>query len=151
MARHFSSAEEAAQYLEVTVDEAVQNINLQSLSKARRATNYLRNAALDVLAGQRSGKTYRLPNKQRTYQASAPGESPAVRTGDLKNRWRKQVLGQKNGNDLHIVARIRSDMPYSDMLEEGTSKMAPRPYKDKVRQMAMPKIKAIYGSGGFVI
>lgn len=76
-----------------------------------------------ILRGSRSGRIYRVPGTQRTYQASAPGEAPASRLGDLRTSYR--FLVRKNevlvGTPLH----------YAVPLEKGSRKMAPRPHLKK--------------------
>lgn len=140
-----TSAADEAEYLKVEMDEIVKSMNKQARSRARRATNALRNSALDVLSGSGHGRTYRLPSSKATYVASAPGETPAVRTGDLRKKWRQYSLAKGKADGVEITARIKSDMPYSDYLDEGTGKMAARPYKQKVIDGAKPKIIQIYG------
>ena len=36
------------------------------------------------MTGQKSGRVYKIPGTDRTYQASAPGQAPAVRTTFLR-------------------------------------------------------------------
>lgn len=55
-------------------DKAVGKIAFEVESKAKQ-----------LMQGGRSGRTYRVPGTKRTYTASAPGEPPAVVTGNLKN------------------------------------------------------------------
>ena len=70
------------------VKEAVKDTKQEVAARAVRASNELRNAALNVLRGQRTGRVYRKPHtKHATYTASAPGEPPAVRTGMLRMSW----------------------------------------------------------------
>ena len=126
------------------------------------AANELRNASQLVLRGQRSGRIYSLPGtgrvkynkRKRTaaitykkYQASAPGEPPAVRFGHFRQSWQPSahaVFGS-------YISRIESDRRTDDgrhnlgeILEHGTSKMAPRPYQDRILEKAEPKIVRIY-------
>lgn len=137
---------EGAEYLRVEVDETVKRLNQKARSRARRAANALRNSATKVLAGERHGKEGRVPNTRAKYTMSAPGEPPAVRTGNLRRNWRQYVLAEEHTGGTKITARIKSDMPYSDYLDQGTSKMAARPYKEKVKDGAMPKINEIYSN-----
>ena len=137
---------EGAEYLRVEVDETVKQLNQEARSQARRAVNVLRNSAMRVLAGKRHGKIGRVPNTKTRYIMSAPGEAPAVRTGNLRRNWRQYVLAEEHTGGTRITARIKSDMPYSDYLDEGTSKMAARPYKEKTKNMAMPEINEIYSN-----
>ena len=117
--------------------------------RAYRASNELRNAELYVLRGQRRGKKYRVPGTRRKYTASAPGESPAVRTGVFRLSWGTHVHVEKNGAHFRAVSAIESKeraggRRLGAMLENGTCRIAPRPYKQKVIDRALPKIKAIY-------
>lgn len=87
----------------------------------------------------------------RHYTASAPGEPPAVRTGAFRNSWHpRSYWNTVSGGGLRTHSEIQSNITtkngqnLGDMLENGTRKMAPRSYKDKVRQKAMPAIKRIY-------
>ena len=56
-----------------------------------RAVNAIRNAELEVLRGKRSGRVYRKPHTKSHYTASAPGEPPARRTGNLRLNWNGTV------------------------------------------------------------
>ena len=131
------------------VKNTVDGVNKEVSSRAYRASNELRNASLRVLSGHRSGRTYRVPYTKRTYIASAPGESPANRTGVFRLSWGTHIHVEKTGTTFKAVSAIESNVMakgelLGEMLEHGTSRMKPRPYKQKVRDMAMPKIKEIY-------
>ena len=107
--------------------------------------NALRNAELEVLKGQRGGKRYRKPHSKRTYQASSPGEPPARRTGALRLQWAKGVEGGSSGSGgAKYTAYIESQVPYAGYLENGTSKMAARPYVEKIKEKALPEIESIF-------
>ena len=110
-------------------------VDAQLPSRAFRAANELRNASLIVLRGQGGGRTYKKPTGG-TYTASAPGSPPAVRTGTLRNSWRPTP----NGNN----PAIETGTPYTGYLEYGTSKMAARPFEQKIIEAAQPAIDAIY-------
>lgn len=117
------------------------------------AANELRNAELDVLRGQRGGRIYTVPGTKAKYQASAPGQPPAVRTGAFRLSWRPKasvVFGS-------YISRIESDLQVGtrrsyvlgELLEKGTSKMSPRPYQDKILEKAEPEIVKIYSRNYF--
>ena len=113
------------------------------------ASNQLRNASIFVLRGTRNGRVYLVPGTKQHYKASAPGESPANRTGIFRNSWGTHVHVEKNGVHFRAVAAIESKERagghlLGEMLENGTGKMKPRPYKQKVIDRALPKIKEIY-------
>jgi Bacteriophage protein of unknown function (DUF646). len=73
------------------------------------------------MAGQRTGRVYRVPGTRARYTASAPGESPAVRTGVLRASYRTEV------SRTALEAYLGSDLDYSLWLERGTPNMEPRP------------------------
>ena len=80
---------------------------------------------LRLSTGKRSGRIYRVPGtKHVTYQASAPGESPAKRLGDLFGRMNYKV--QKQGNTYRVG--VGSPLIYAQWLEMGTRKMEARPF-----------------------
>lgn len=132
-------------------------------SRTYRASNELRNSALLVLRGQRSGRRYKVPGtykrqrdkttgkmrRGRYYTASAPGEPPAVRTGTFRNSWQPDP----RYSDAYGVywARISSDArtdngrhTLGEVLENGTSRMAPRPHHDRILQHAEKRIVKIF-------
>lgn len=131
--------------IRATVKDQVANVNRQVMSRGVRAVKVLRNAELRVLKGQRSGRAYRVPFSNATYKASAPGEPPARRTGNLRLHWNGQVRskGTSRGG-VAVSAELESQEPYAGYLENGTSKMAPRPFVDKIKEEAMPEIQKIY-------
>ena len=140
------------------INKEVQN---QMGSRAYRASNELRNSALVVLRGQRSGRRYKVPGtyrrqrdktdgkmkRGRYYTASAPGEPPAVRTGAFRMSWQPSahvVFGS-------YISRIESDTRtdngkynLGELLEGGTSRMAPRPFEESIVEKAKNKIQRIY-------
>lgn len=132
--------------IKAVVREQVTEINRKAVSRGVRAVNAIRNAELEVLKGQRNGKVYRKPfTKKATYTASAPGEPPARRTGNLRLHWNGQVRSESaaNGGTV-VIAQLESQESYSGLLEHGTSRMAPRPFVDKIKQKAVPEIQKIY-------
>lgn len=135
----------AGSAIRATVKDQVTNINRKVVSRGVRAVNAIRNAELEVLKGQRSGRVYRKPYSKATYTASAPGEPPARRTGNLRMHWNGQVKSENaSSGGVAIVAELESQEPYAGYLENGTSKMAPRPFVEKIKEEAMPEIQRIY-------
>lgn len=151
---------------DVAIEEAVENVRKQVKRRTYLAANELRNSALLILRGQRSGRRYKVPGTYRRqrdkvsgkmkngryYTASAPGEPPAVRTGAFRNSWQVSQGGVKELFGSYI-ARIESDLRVSDgrynlgeLLEEGTSRMDPRPYVEKTLQHAEKNIVRIYSA-----
>jgi len=135
----------ASQIIVDMANKTVANVTKEVQARAYQASNELRTASLYVLRGQRSGRVYRIPHTKKTYQASAPGEPPAVRTGVFRLSWAPKITTTENG----VIAAIESDVMVGkynlgNLLEGGTKKMAPRPYKEAVKARALPKILAIY-------
>lgn len=128
------------------IERKVESVNSQAVSRGTQAVNALRNAELEVLKGQRSGRVYRKPHSKASYTASAPGEPPARRTGNLRLHWNGKVIKERtSGGGLNITAELESQEPYAGILEHGSRRMAPRPFVEKIKQKAMPEIKKIYG------
>lgn len=87
----------------------------------------------DVLSGARSGREYKNPATGRKYTASAPGESPAYRTGAFYESFIPQVVTRGD----EIRARISSMQECNSynlaiLFEEGTDKMDKRPFAEKI-------------------
>ncbi|MFP3153129.1 hypothetical protein LQZ18_01600 [Lachnospiraceae bacterium ZAX-1] len=133
------------------VAATLEGIEREVARRAYRASNELRNASLLVLRGDGTGKVYRVPGTKAYYTASAPGESPAVRNGTFRASWGAHIHVEKQGKQFQAMSAIESNLkagsrPLGEILENGSRKMKPRPYKQKVIDMALPKIKSIYNS-----
>lgn len=160
-----TSSDSAGTALRAKVSEIKAGINRQMASRGARAVNALRNAELNVLQGQRSGKVYHMPGTHggatkatrelkksyghklrggQLYQASAPGEAPARRTGNLRMHWIGDVSshGSNNGG-VSLEISLESGEKYAHYLEEGKG-MAARPFVDKIKEKAEPEIKKIF-------
>ncbi len=126
--------------------QVLQAIEKQAKSRTIRAANVIRKAANKILsnADARSGKVYRKPHTSSTYRASAPGEPPALRTGNLRSSWRPLPIGEMAGTGKVYTPGIHTDVPYAPMLEDGTPKMKARPFAEKIKQEAWPEVKQIY-------
>ena len=85
-----------------------------------------------IKRGRRTGRTYRY--KGRRYKASAPGEPPQRVSGKLRASMKIKVQGAQS---LTFGATAK----YASDLEEGTPKMAQRPFLkvtvEKNRQNAL--------------
>ncbi|MBQ9348167.1 MAG: HK97 gp10 family phage protein, partial [Oscillibacter sp.] len=123
------------------------NAQTKAQSCTVRASRELRSAALKVLSGHRNGRTYRIPYTQANYRASAPGEAPAARTGTLKNSW--GIIAMGSAALGRYSSGIQTNVPYAELLENGTSRMAARPFREKIIQRASPRIGDIFRSAGF--
>ena len=152
--------------LEQVVAEITASIKHQMERRAYWSANELRNTAMLVLRGQRSGRRYKVPGtyrrqrdktdgkmkRGRYYTASAPGEPPAVRTGAFRMSWQPTAFVGFNSYISRIESDIRTDngkYTLGQILEEGTSRMAPRPYQDEIAEKAKPRIMRIYNQPYF--
>ena len=130
--------------IQAKIKDIVLEINRKVIKRGVRCTNALRNAELEILKGQRNGKKYRKPyTKKATYCASAPGEVPARRTGALRLQWIGGVEESATPKGVVAVSYLESNVPYASYLEEGTGKMAARPFADKIKKQAEPEIQKI--------
>ena len=91
----------------------------------------------------KTGRIYKFNG--RDHQASAPGESPANRTGRLAGSAR---FATRN----HQEMTVGEVAPYAGFLEDGTKKMAPRPHlikavnanhRNAVKELEQAAIKEI--------
>lgn len=139
-----TTPKKASGRLKIAVDNTVKKVNREAASRGVRAVNAIRNAELEVLRGKRSGRVYRKPHTKSHYTASAPGEPPARRTGNLRLNWNGTVESSITGSGLQVTAVLESQERYSTYLENGTRRMAPRPFKQPISEKAMPEIERIY-------
>ena len=103
------------------------------------ATMVIHEEVVKVLSGQRSGRTYKLPGAKGTWQASRPGEAPAVRLGDLRREYKFRT--SENG----LVGEVGNPLPYAITLEKGSRKMAPRPHLSVAFENKREEVKNILG------
>lgn len=144
-----------------TIDNITDEIRNELAKRSFEGALVLQKHAKLVLRGQRHGRRYKVPGTYATqkdktdnkvkngryYTASAPGEPPAVRTGAFRNSWQptsREVFGS-------YISRIESDIRTDNgqynlgtILEDGTSRMEPRPYQERILDAAEPEIIAIY-------
>ena len=114
------------------------SIKREMARKGAMATNTLRNVELEVLSKGGSGKKYkRLPNR-----SSAPGETPAPQSGNLRQDWNDETLIEGN----RVTSRLKSYVKYAGWLEDGTKKMAKRPFVNPIKKKAEPEVVKIFGS-----
>ncbi len=139
-----TTPKKASGRLKIAVDDTVKKVNREAASRGMRAVNAIRNAELEILSGKRSGRVYRKPHTKSHYTASAPGEPPARRTGNLRLNWNGTVESSSTGSGLRVTAVLESQERYSTYLENGTRRMAPRPFKQPISEKAMPEIERIY-------
>ena len=114
------------------------SIKREMARKGAMATNTLRNVELEVLSKGGSGKKYkRLPNR-----SSAPGETPAPQSGNLTQDRNDETLIEVK----RVTSRLKSNVKYAGWLEDGTKKMAKRPFVNPIKKKAEPEVVKIFGS-----
>ncbi len=141
----------ASSFIRNSILTTLKGVEREVASRSVRASNELRNASLHVLRGKRTGRLYRVPGAKRRHRASAPGEPPGVRTGMFRLSWGTHVRVEKAGKVFRAVSAIESGLRagnylLGDILENGTpgGQMKPRPYKQKVKDRALPSIRDIF-------
>lgn len=87
-----------------------------SFAEPKTGRQYKRGKAPDI--GKR-GK--RLKDRRKIHTASAPGEAPAVDTGQLTNSVQWEMTGE-------VSAVVGTNVEHGMHTEFGTSRMAPRPW-----------------------
>lgn len=85
--------------------------------------------------GGRTGNLYKVPGTDRDYRASAPGEPPAPRTGDLANSYHTRMEGS-------TASEVYSELPQA-VLEFGTDTIEPRPHLRPAMQSTGGRITRI--------
>jgi Bacteriophage protein of unknown function (DUF646). len=120
----------AAGELREAVEQERKNIINQANARLPRAANALMNAERDVLSGNPS--------------PSAPGSPPGSRTGNLARNWTSTC----QGGGCSMLVRITSGMYYAGYLEDGTWKMAARPFVEKIQDAALPEVRSIFSEIG---
>lgn len=131
---------------EIHIQEAINKIEATIRERMGIAINEVRNTTLETLSGQRTGRVYQVPGSQVTYTASAPGEPPATRVGDLK----KSVHAGVEDEDGSVVGYVgipkgEKGDDYGPALEYGTSKMAARPWLHPSFEKSQERVQQIFG------
>lgn len=85
--------------------------------------NDIRNTTItEMQTGPKTGKIYK--KKSVTHQASAPGQYPAVDSGELLRSIMFDV------RSMEVEVGSKAGAPYAEYLEFGTKKMKARPWLD---------------------
>ena len=119
--------------------EIIKNLEQEGVKRMLVAVNEVRNQTLEVLSGSRTGRQYKVPGTQVIYTASAPGEPPAVATGQL----RQSVKTAVEGEGRTVVGLVGTDLPKGKMLEYGTMNILPRPWLRVAFDKSTAKVREI--------
>lgn len=114
------------------LDSLIDGLEQQADDLCEETAYQLRNGMQISMSGPKSGRFY------GTHQASAAGESPAVRTGGLKNN----IPIEKPESCVRIVTVGQEYGPY---LEMGTRYMAARPFVGPEVERLKPVFDAAIG------
>ena len=115
--------------------DALDNIAGQRMTEA---CIHVQNKTKEKLSGKRTGRVYRVPGTNRTYTASAPGEPPAVATGQLRSSIKYRIVG-----DMKVTGEVGSELKKAVELEFGTKRIKPRPFLRPTFQEELSTIKNI--------
>lgn len=129
------------------VKKEIQKMRRAMKRRSVLASNILRREALETLSHPRTGRRYRSKATKAYYTASAAGQPPASDTGNFRKSWRATPVQMGD----RYVSRIESSETVNGyllgrLLENGTSKMAPRPYAERIKRQALPAIQALYSA-----
>lgn len=106
---------------------------MSDLTKTMRAVGLEgeRVAKTDVLNQPGQGEPYvrSTGGVKRRGIASAPGDPPAPDTSALRGRTSSEAIVERDA----VIGRTSVLSDYAELLDQGTEKMAPRPFKDRIR------------------
>ena len=122
------------------IDNVIAKIAKTKYEKLLAASEFARNRLIEKLSGARSGRSYLVPGTNTYYTASAPGEAPASRTGQLRGSIEYQITKSSS--------YIGTPLEYGLELEKGV-KAAPRPWLEVTISDNQAAIKNILGSRWF--
>lgn len=119
------------------LDQVVADIEVHTKANAKKAAFKAETAIKRQLTGQRSGTEYKVSKTGEVHTASAPGESPAVLSGDL----RASITTAPDPMGSTALYYVGSDKLYAVYLEKGTKYMRPRPFFEKAVKKALAEIR----------
>lgn len=117
--------------------QVVADIEAGTNLNAKTAALYAQLQIQRTLTGQRSGKEYTMSKSGKPHIASAPGEAPAVRSGDLRGS-----ISTAPSPTTKALYYVGSDKEYAPHLELGTKHMRPRPFFVETINRALAEIRA---------
>lgn len=127
----------------------------------RAALNEADRILVDLLSQPGQGETYDTyfftdsngtvrPGRKRkqAHRASAPGDPPAVDTGDLRRNRSQEVYSLGGSSAMGVLSL---NMEYAEALELGTEKIAPRPSIGRIPLENGAELKEAFRKGAKIL
>lgn len=111
-------------------------INAACVDKLADVGKHMKEFFNEALQGPRTGRTYFIPELNKYYVASAPGEYPTVKFGHLRKSMTWKVVHGKFVQSLYIGTNV----PYAIELE-----MAMRPFLKRGIMENYTEIRSLLG------
>ena len=116
---------------------------VDKLSQPGQGAVYDRYFFTDANGTVRPGK-----KRKKAHRASAPGDPPAVDTGNLRRNRATEVISVGGGVSIGILS-VNSE--YAEALEFGTEKMAPRPFLGPIITESAERLKEAFRRGAQIL
>jgi phage gpG-like protein len=110
--------------LEWNGDEFLNKLEMNVPQTLDAIGHYMVSKIRETLSQKGSGRIYSTGRSGGIHQASAPGEPPAVWSGEL----RRTVFFDKTKEEAEYLVKVGSPSPYAARLEFGDSHIAKRPW-----------------------
>lgn len=132
------------------IPQVINELNGQLKNRMADACVAVREEAINSMREPKSGRIYEtyfftlfgrvvpIGKRWKPHQASAPGEPPAIDTGELVQSITFQV------KDNGTVGEVGSDKKHGLYMEYGTSKILPRPWLKPAFENSRDKIIEIF-------
>ena len=132
------------------VKDKVRQARGEAYRRAVLGSDEIHTATAIVLSGRRSGRRYHVPGTRQLYTASAPGEAPAVRTGNFRNSWSAKTTAKGDSKNSKFTMSAKSNLKTRGGETLGAIlERKNRPFVEPVKKMALPKIQALFRKGGY--
>lgn len=131
------------------VPQVLAHLNSEAHSRMVEAVHRVREETNKTLSGERTGRTYVVPGTHKKYRASAPGEAPAARTGELRQAVTTEVTEERGEPVGYVGLRKGSGEghkpeEYGLILEKGNFKIRPRPWLEPSFEKSRKDVQRIF-------
>lgn len=117
--------------LQSFIGDVMKRVNKEAEKRALGSVNILRNNLIQDMAQPHTGREYKVPGTGRTYTASAPGEYPAIRLGQLRAGIRTAASISPSG----IFGVIGTDVEHGLYLEAGLRPWLGKEFEDSENEL----------------